>query len=139
MKRTKTFFTDCSSKTPMGKRKSRSGGSSRRISTFPSEDLTTAGARRAVWEGRARKTRGGLTRDDLTVSKSTGKIVSKRASRASRRNFERNGLRPDKNIAYKNIAYKGAAYRVARKGGEEEDGEVMSAETFDWDQLLADA
>lgn len=114
----------------MGKRKSRASRSSRRTPTFPSEDLTTAGARRAVWEGRAQKTRGGLTRDDLMVSKSTGKIVSKRASRASKRNFERNGLRPDKNIAYK-----GAAYRGARKKDEEE---VTNVDDLDWARLLAD-
>lgn len=111
----------------MGKRTSRS---SKRIPTFPSQDLTTAGARRAVWEGRAMKTRGGLTRDDLKVSKSTGKIVSKRASRASKRNFERNGLRPDKNIAFK-----GAAYRGART---KEDEGVTGVDELDWARLLAD-
>lgn len=52
-----------------------------------------------MWEGRALKTRGGLTKDDLMVSKSTGKIVSRRASRASKRSFVRNGLRPNRNIA----------------------------------------
>ena len=88
-----------------------------------------AGARRAVWEGRAQKTRGGLTRDDLKVSKSTGKIVSKRASRASKRSFERNGLRPDKNIAYK-----GAQYRGTKK-----PEEVKDAEDLDWQALLNDA
>ena len=117
----------------MGKRKSRASRTSRRTPTFPSDDLTTAGARRAVWEGRARKTRGGLTREDLTVSKSTGKIVSKRASRASKLKFERNGLRPDKNIAYK-----GAEYRGARKREEDEE-DVRGSELIDWEQLLADA
>lgn len=108
------------------KRKSRS---SKTVATYPNTDLTTAGARRAVWEGRAQKTRGGLTRDDLKVSKSTGKIVSKRASRASKRNFERNGLRPDKNIAYK-----GAQYRGTKK-----PEEVKDAEDLDWEALLNDA
>lgn len=109
------------------KRKSRS---SKTVATYPSADLTTAGARRAVWEGRAQKTRGGLTRDDLKVSKSTGKIVSKRASRASKRSFERNGLRPDKNIAYK-----GAQYRGTKKT----DEDVKDAEDLDWEALLNDA
>lgn len=116
----------------MGKRRSRASRSSRRTPTFPSKDLTTAGARRAVWEGRAQKTRGGLTRDDLKVSKSTGKIVSKRASRASRRSFERNGLRPDRNIAYKGTAYRGARRR------DEDDNEIKNADDLDWDQLMND-
>ena len=77
------------------------------------------------------KTRGGLTRSDLKVSKSTGKIVSKRASSASKKNFERNGLRPDKNIAYK-----GAQYRGALKAN---DDRVMDAEDLDWEALLNDA
>ena len=69
------------------------------MSTYPNPDLTTAGQRRAVWEGRALKTRGGLNKGDLMVSNSTGKIVSKRASRASKRSYERNGLQPNRNIA----------------------------------------
>ena len=95
--------------------------SSDTVATYPSADLTTAGARRAVWEGRAQKTRGGLTRDDLMVSKSTGKIVSKRASRASKISFERNGLRPDKNIAYKGVRNTVTTRNV---------------EDIDWDELL---
>ena len=114
----------------MGRRGSKRGSrSSKTVATYPSADLTTAGARRAVWEGRAQKTRGGLTRDDLKVSKSTGKIVSKRASRASKKNFVRNGLRPDKNIAYK-----GAQYR-----GTKTPDDVKDAEDLDWDALLNDA
>ena len=103
---------------------------SKTVPTYPNPDLTTAGARRAVWEGRAQRTRGGLTRNDLKVSKSTGKIVSKRASRASKINFERNGLRPDRNIAYK-----GAQYRGARMTEEN----VKEAEDLDWEALLRDA
>ena len=96
------------------------------VATYPSSDLKTlAGQRRAVWEGRALKTRGGLTRDDLMVSKSTGKIVSKRASRASKKSFKRNGLRPDKNIAYK-----GTSSSAVRSS---------APEHLDWDDLLNDA
>ena len=68
--------------------------SAKKTSMYPSSDLTLAGQRRAVWEGRAQKTRGGLTRADLMVSKSTGKIVSKRASAASKRSYRKNGLTP---------------------------------------------
>jgi hypothetical protein len=71
------------------------------IPKHPRPHLTIPGQRRAVWEGRARETSGGLTRDDLMVSRSTGKIVSIRASNASKRNFVINGLRPDMNIASK--------------------------------------
>lgn len=67
--------------------------SSRRTSkptTFPTA-TTTAGQRRQVWDGRALKTNGGLTKKDLMKSKS-GKIVSKRASAAGKRSFSKNGL-----------------------------------------------
>ena len=37
-----------------------------------------ADQKRAVWEGKIPKTASGLTRKDLAVSKSTGKIVSKK-------------------------------------------------------------
>tara|TARA_B110001450_G_scaffold255469_1_gene283105 strand:- start:19699 stop:20055 length:357 start_codon:yes stop_codon:yes gene_type:complete len=118
----------------MGKRGSRrKSGSSKTIPTFPNDDLTTAGARRAVWEGRAQKTRGGLTRGDLKVSKSTGKIVSIRASRASKRSFERNGLRPDKNIANRRTNYRGSQ----NQSYNEED--VVDAERMNWESLLNDA
>lgn len=52
---------------------------------------TTAGQRRQVWEGRALMTNGGLTRKDLMKSKS-GKIVSRKASNASKKTFAKNGL-----------------------------------------------
>ena len=41
---------------------------------------TRAGINRAVWEGRCAATPSGLTKTDLMVSKSTGKIVSKKKS-----------------------------------------------------------
>ena len=106
------------------KRSNRSPGG---IPTHPSSDLTIAGQRRAVWEGRAQKTSGGLTRDDLMVSKSTKKIVSKRASRASKRNFVRNGLRPDKNIALKGSRYRGV-----------QDHKVTDTEQAEWERRLGD-
>lgn len=59
-------------------------------STFPTA-TTTAGQRRQVWEGRALKTKGGLTKTDLRENKQ-GKIVSKRASSAGKRAFSKNGL-----------------------------------------------
>lgn len=52
---------------------------------------TLAGQRRQVWEGRAEKTRGGLTRSDLKRSK-TGKIVSSKASKASKQRYNENKL-----------------------------------------------
>ena len=52
---------------------------------------TTAGQRRQVYEGRAQMTAGGLAKKDLKRSKS-GKIVSRRASAAAKRNYAANGL-----------------------------------------------
>ena len=45
---------------------------------------TLAGQRRQVYEGRALMTRGGLTKSDLKQDKD-GKIISKAASKASKR------------------------------------------------------
>lgn len=115
----------------MAKRGSKRGSrrSGAEIPTYPSSDLTHAGQRRAVWEGRALKTRGGLVRDDLMVSKSTKKIVSKRASRASAKSFKRNGLRPDRNIAYRSVNYKGV--KTETIGHDDEN--------LDWNSMLGDA
>lgn len=60
--------------------------------TYPTAE-TLAGQRRQVYEGRAKKTRGGLTKKDLKLSKSTGRVVSKRASKASKKSYKRNGLK----------------------------------------------
>lgn len=49
----------------------------------------TVGSRRQVWNGTADKTKGGLTRSDLMLN-NTGKIVSKRASKAASKNFKKN-------------------------------------------------
>lgn len=62
------------------------------IPTFPTA-TTLAGQRRQVYEGRALKTRGGLRKGDLKVSKSTGKIVSKKASVAAKKAYRSKGLR----------------------------------------------
>ena len=55
-----------------------------------SQAKTTAGIRRAVFEGRLKQTAGGLTAKDLMVSKSTGKIVSRKASRAAKKRMKTN-------------------------------------------------
>jgi len=39
------------------------------------------GTKSEVWRGAAVKTRGGLTKKDLTISRSSGKIVSKKQQR----------------------------------------------------------
>ena len=54
-----------------------------------SQAKTTAGIRRAVYEGRLTQTKGGLTADDLMENKA-GKIVSKKASRAAKERMRNN-------------------------------------------------
>ena len=49
------------------------------------------GTRNDVFEGLAEKTRGGLTKDDLMLSK-TGKIVSKKKSLAAKASYEKYGF-----------------------------------------------
>ena len=51
----------------------------------------TIGSKSQVWNGSAQKTSGGLTKSDLTKSKS-GKIVSKKKQAAGRRAFAKNNL-----------------------------------------------
>ena len=48
------------------------------------------GDRTSVWNGQAKQTRGGLTKDDLIMSKS-GKIVSKKKSESARALYKKNG------------------------------------------------
>lgn len=48
------------------------------------------GDRNSVWNGQAKQTRGGLTKDDLIKSKS-GKIVSKKSSESARALYQKNG------------------------------------------------
>ena len=49
------------------------------------------GDRISVWEGLASQTRGGLTKDDLVMSKN-GKLVSKKKSEIAKRNYEQFGF-----------------------------------------------
>ena len=49
------------------------------------------GDRISVWEGLASMTRGGLTKDDLVMSKN-GKLVSKKKSEIAKRNYEQFGF-----------------------------------------------
>ena len=48
------------------------------------------GDRNSVWNNEAKQTRGGLTKEDLIMSKS-GKIVSKKKSESARAWYEKNG------------------------------------------------
>ena len=47
------------------------------------------GDRNAVWSGEAKQTRGGLTKDDLIMSR-TGKIVSKKKSESAKAFYVKN-------------------------------------------------
>ena len=49
------------------------------------------GDRISVWEGLASMTRGGLTKDDLVMSK-TGKLVSKKKSEIAKKNYAEFGF-----------------------------------------------
>ena len=49
------------------------------------------GDRLSVWDGLASMTRGGLTKDDLVMSK-TGKLVSKKKSEIAKRNYTQFGF-----------------------------------------------
>lgn len=49
------------------------------------------GSRSEVWDGLCTMTRGGLTKDDLMMSK-TNKIVSKRKSQAAKQAYEKFGF-----------------------------------------------
>ena len=50
------------------------------------------GSRENVWNGEAEKTRGGLTRDMLMLSK-TGRIVSKKKSLAAAESYKKYGFK----------------------------------------------
>ena len=50
------------------------------------------GSRAQVWHGTAEKTSGGLTKDDLMMSR--GRIVSKRMHEIGKRMYKQNNLRP---------------------------------------------
>ena len=49
------------------------------------------GDRNAVWDGLASRTRGGLTKDDLMMSKN-GKLVSRKKSEIAKRNYQQFGF-----------------------------------------------
>ena len=74
----------------MARRRSSRKSPGSKVTTYPTA-TTRAGCNRQVYEGRAKKTRGGLTASDLKVNK-TGKIVSRRASSAAKKNYVKNGL-----------------------------------------------
>ena len=48
------------------------------------------GDRSSVWNGTAKQTRGGLTKEDLVMSR-TGKIVSKKKSESAKAWYKNNG------------------------------------------------
>lgn len=52
----------------------------------------TVGSRLEVWRGKAHHTSGGLKRSDLMISKSSGRIVSKKASEQAKKAYKRNNL-----------------------------------------------
>jgi hypothetical protein len=66
------------------KRKTSQKKKKRKVTKFPTA-TTIAGQRRQVWEGRADMTKSGLKKKDLKVSKTTGKIVSIKASNKAKR------------------------------------------------------
>ena len=56
---------------------------------MPSQAKTRAGIYRAVWEGRLKKTPGGLTEKDLMISPNSGKIISKKRYKAGKKAMAR--------------------------------------------------
>lgn len=71
------------------RRPGRKKSPTRRPGIRQSQAKTTAGKRRAVWEGRLRSTTGGLTKKDLKLNKQ-GKVVSKKASDAAKNRLNEN-------------------------------------------------
>ena len=45
-------------------------------------EVKAVGSKKDVYEGKAKKTAGGLTKGDLTINKRTGKVVSKKQQKA---------------------------------------------------------
>jgi hypothetical protein len=56
---------------------------------MPSYDIPAVGSRAQVYHGNARHTSGGLTKKDLFRDRKSGRIKSKRASKAAKRNFKK--------------------------------------------------
>ena len=50
------------------------------------------GTRQEVWDGECMMTRGGLTKDDLVLSK-TGRLVSRKKSEAARASYAKFGFK----------------------------------------------
>ena len=50
------------------------------------------GTRQEVWDGESSMTRGGLTKDDLVLSK-TGRLVSRKKSEAARASYAKFGFK----------------------------------------------
>ena len=61
------------------------------VTTYPTA-VRRADKLRQVYEGRAHRTTGGLTKSDLTVNK-RGRVVSRRASAAAKRSFRKDAAR----------------------------------------------
>lgn len=57
--------------------------------------IATVGSKREVFQGRAKHTSGGLVKNDLKRSASSGKIVSKKASAAAKKNHNLGKLEGD--------------------------------------------
>ena len=51
--------------------------------------IPAIGSRAQVYHGNARHTSGGLTKSDLFFDRKSGRIRSKRASKAAKRNFKK--------------------------------------------------
>lgn len=80
--------------------------------TYPTA-TTVAGQHRQVYEGKAMKTRGGLTKSDLKKSKS-GKIVSRKKSLKAKKNVD--ALSNWRHALTKACKAKGVPYTIPKKG-----------------------
>lgn len=78
------------------------------------------GTREEVWEGKMKKTSGGLTKKDLKETKD-GRIVSKAVSRQSREKFDENFIMQDH--AYNIVRSKGLNLSKRTKEEDYEDEE----------------
>lgn len=81
---------------------------------------TTAGMHRQVWEGRAKMTKGGLTKADLMISR-TGKIVSKRRAAVPMNAYMQLLVQAKKNKAA-SFVYNGVVYTRQVKRKSSKDG-----------------
>lgn len=104
--------------------------------------MKTTGTRQEVWDGAASRTRGGLTKSDLTQSR-TGGIVSKRMSEAARARWATKHPKvetPKKPVAKKAVVKKRKAAAVTDTASASGDpaprvAEVSGADSSDtWSQ-----